>query len=305
MFGLVRSRPSTRGPDLPPTSAYALLVLGVVSGCGRMGFATVVHDEISDADAGDRTSGRAGETPEVDGGEGLDADPGGGGRDAGSDRLGGGARDGGTGGGDDPGFGVVFDFDNALAGWAPTDNDSPPGFREGRPDDNPGVFDEWWTPADGGDRELAIYRSSHTSQLAWGRSFRNDTGRRLVGVRVTYDLRIHYARFQGAEAAAPDFGLRQVRVAWALTSIREPDAVSPALTNASLGPELLSGWIDQAGAAGAGLVEENVVQELTGVDVAPGERLFLQWGPPFVGAPQTERHLSVGIDDLLVEAIPE
>jgi len=271
------------------TYAPVVIAVATAAGCGRLGY-----DPRSEPQPGSDGGLDAGMAP--DGGDAGMAPDGG---DAGM------APDDGDAGAL-PGIAGAFTFDEGVEGWVPVDEETRPGFSDGEDASAPGVFDEWWTPpGPGGDRSLAVFRTAPAAFVAWRWTGINDGEQRIVGIRVRYGARIHFARFQGADPGADDYRVSTARVAWFQGELSEPLAVSEALTNVNVGPEDRGRWLSEEESERLGLVARDLAHDLGGLDVAPGEAVSIEWGLPVFGSSNDERYLTVGIDDLIMEPIFE
>lgn len=194
-------------------------------------------------------------------------------------------------------------FDDGIGFFSPTDQQTPAGYRDGRVSDFGGVFDEWHTPNLGdGDRSLTLYKTSNTATVRWRLTLVNDTSRTVEGVRLRYDVETAWVRFQSTDELAPEYETNAHRVAWYLGGTllaRSGDVVNVSVSEADR-----ARWLTHEDQDRLGLRIVGVVHELPEIRVLPGETWVVEWGfDP--STTRAERHMSVGIDDLVVEAMNE
>lgn len=194
-------------------------------------------------------------------------------------------------------------FDDGIGFFTPTDLQTPDGHRDGRPGEFGGVFDEWHTPDLGdGDRSLTLYKTANLATVRWRLALPNDTGRAIEGVRLRYDVETAWVRFQSADESAPEYDTNAHHVAWydgSTLLARSGDVV-----NVAVGEADRARWLTDEDQDRLGLRIVGVVHELPDVRVAPGETWIVEWGfDP--SESRAERHMSVGIDELVIEAMNE
>jgi hypothetical protein len=194
-------------------------------------------------------------------------------------------------------------FDDGIGFFTPTDLQTPEGHRDGRAGEFGGVFDEWHTPDLGdGDRSLTLYKTANLATVRWRLALPNDTGRAIEGVRLRYDVETAWVRFQSADESAPEYDTNAHHVAWydgETLLARSGDVV-----NVAVGEADRARWLTDEDQDRLGLRIVGVVHELPDVRVAPGETWIVEWGfDP--SESRAERHMSVGIDELVVEAMNE
>ncbi|MCB9636655.1 MAG: hypothetical protein H6721_31480 [Sandaracinus sp.] len=192
-------------------------------------------------------------------------------------------------------------FDEGVGFFTPTDQQTPAGYRDGRASEFGGVFDEWHTPDLGdGDRSLTLYKTANLATVRWRLTLPNDTGRTIEGVRLRYDLETAWVRFQSADENAPEYDTNAHHVSWYdgnTLLARSGDVV-----NLTVAESDRARWLTNDDQDRLGLRVVGVVHELPDVRVLPGQAWVVEWGfdPSDTRA---ERHMSVGIDELVVEAL--
>ncbi|MEM9191148.1 MAG: hypothetical protein AAGF12_18340 [Myxococcota bacterium] len=195
------------------------------------------------------------------------------------------------------------DFDQDIEGFTPTDRSTPPGFREASPGDFGGIFDEWWSPDLGdGDRVLTVFRSQSADTVRWRLRVENRTGASIEGIRLTYDAQVVWARFQAVDIESPEYGVRADHITWFEARTEEVLARAPDLVNFDVGPTELQRWLNNEEQEALGLLVRNVQHDLA-LGAAPGESIEVDWGLE-LGNDEAERHLNIGINNLVVTQLP-
>jgi hypothetical protein len=209
------------------------------------------------------------------------------------------AADGGSSGDAGP-TGLVYfnDFNAHVDGFEPADYGGPPGFQDARPETFGGLYDDWWTPDLGdADRMIAVFRSQEANSAVWRLRITNDGAEALSSIRLIYDVRVAWARYQGADPGDEEFAERSAQVSWFAGG--GVVGRSPVLDNGRLGPSDRAVWLSRERSGQLGMLAEGVTHDIE-VDVPPGGALRLEWGQELVSDGGRFRHLTVGIDNLTI-----
>lgn len=291
----------------------ALMLLGA---CGRIGY--VVGPEENSASERDASLDGSHARDAGDGGMNLDVRPSDAGMDAGFEATPDAGPDGmeagagsdaatdaasGCSGGTEAPSGAWYwqDFDDGPGSWFPLDLQGDAGWLDGNAEDWGGTSGEWVTRDTGDcDRTLSVHRTSGGERVRWGIALSNDTGRRIVGVILRYDVEVSWSYYQAVDSESGYYGMRTERLAWwdgasLLT-------YSPYVSNSGVDSTLNRRWLNDTEKDAAGLTARGVTQSVAGLDVPPGGTLELQVGlqSTLDGA---QEDLNIGIDNLEIEPV--